>query len=140
MCIVTVNAWFVVRCSLCSRVFGPSGRRWPPAGAAARAADPTATPAAVDTEAPQARPHNGGTIAGTVTAVDYQRAVITLQPVVAPSTTPRPKVDVIVLPSTAIEGHDSAYYSLADIVRGTKLVIWTSLIGTQYNAQLIRIR
>ncbi len=111
-----------------------------PAGpGAARAAEVSPSPSA-PAEAPHPRPHNGGTIAGTVLAVDYQRAVITLQPLAPSQGPPRAKVDVLVPPSTAIEGNDAAYHTLADIARGTKLVIWTSLTGTQYSAQLIRIR
>jgi hypothetical protein len=77
--------------------------------------------------------HNGGTIAGRLTAIDYQRSTIGVD------TPGRGHIDIDVMPSTSIQGTDSAYHSFTDLKTGQRVQIFSSIAGGRYVAQIIRI-
>lgn len=125
------------------RTAAPTAARLAGAGAlvaAALAALPIAAadrgrPIAVAQATPRAqmRLRDGGVISGRVLRVDYQRGVVQV------STAGR-TLAVIVLPSTNIEGGGSGYRTLADLARGVRVQIFTSLASGRYIAQIIRVR
>jgi hypothetical protein len=82
---------------------------------------------------PPAEARNGGTIDGRVTAVDYQRSVLGID------AGTRGRFDVNVMPSTTIEGSDSAYHTLSDLKAGQRVQILSSVAGGKYVAQIIRL-
>gem|GEM_PF-1886394 len=97
-------------------------------------------PAAARTEKgtdapPQSAPKaTAGVLSGQVTSVDYQRGIL------AVSSGGR-TVDVTVLPSTSIQGKGSGYHSIAEIVRGAHVEIFTSVgADGKITAQIIRLR
>jgi hypothetical protein len=92
-------------------------------------ADPTAAP---PNGADQV--HNGGTITGRVTTIDYQRSMLGVN---APG---RGHLVVSVMPSTSIQGKDSAYHAFTDLKTGQRVQILCSIAGGSYVAQIIRIR
>lgn len=94
--------------------------------AAVAAPSPEPPPAAGDVR-------NGGTIDGRLTAVDFQRSVIGVD------AGPRGRFELVVMPSTSIEGKDSAYHSFTDLKAGQRVEIFSSIAGGQYVAQIIRI-
>jgi hypothetical protein len=96
-----------------------------PLGAAAA---PTPGPAS-----PSPDVRNGGTIDGRLTAVDYQRNVLSID------AGPRGRMDVDVMPSTSIQGKDSAYHAFTDLKAGQRIEIFSSVSGGRYVAQIIRI-
>ena len=113
--------------------------------ATAGSASPSSAPAFVqyDDEAtpvpvmvPELRedhPRNAGVIEGRVTSVDYQRGVIGLD-------TPRHgHVEVVVLPSTNIQGRGESFHTIADISRGSRLRVFLSERAGQFIAQLIHL-
>lgn len=79
------------------------------------------------------KPSNGGVISGQVTSVDYQQGLIGVK-------SGGKNLDVIVLPSTNIEGPGSGYHSIAEIARGARVDIFTSLADGRYTAQIIRLK
>ena len=83
---------------------------------------------------PSDQAHNGGTIEGRVTTIDYQRDVLGVD------AGPRGRIDVNVMPSTSIQGKDSAYHAFTDIKRGQRVQILSSIADGKYVAQIIRIR
>jgi hypothetical protein len=92
-------------------------------------AAPTPGPAS----SPADQVHNGGMIDGRLTAVDYQRSVIGVD------AGARGRLDVTVMPSTSIQGKDSAYRSVSDLKPGQRVEIFSSIAGGKYVAQIIRI-
>ena len=97
--------------------------------AAAGAPTPGPSPSA-----PAEQVHNGGTIVGKVTTIDYQRSTIGVD---APG---RGHIVVSVMPSTSIQGKDSAYHAFTDLKMGQHVQILSSIAGGKYVAQIIRIR
>lgn len=89
--------------------------------------------AAAPSPPPSAEVHDGGTIDGRVTAVDYQRSVLGIDAGV------RGRIDVSVMPSTTIQGRDSAYHALSDLKAGQRVQILSSVAGGKYVAQIIRL-
>jgi hypothetical protein len=77
---------------------------------------------------------NGGTIEGRVATIDYQRSMLGVD---AGS---RGRIDVTVMPSTSIQGKDSAYHAFTDLKTGQKVQIMSSIADGKYVAQIIRIR
>jgi hypothetical protein len=92
-------------------------------------ADPTAAPG---NGADQV--HNGGTITGRVTTIDYQRSMLGVD------AEGRGHLVVSVMPSTSIQGKDSAYHAFTDLKPGQRVQILCSIAGGSYVAQIIRIR
>lgn len=99
-----------------------------PAIAAATPA-PTAPPSAASPDV-----KDGGMITGKVTTIDYQRNVFGVD---AGS---RGRLDVWVMPTTSIQGKDSAYHTFTDLSKGMRVEILSSIAGGKYVAQIIRIR
>jgi hypothetical protein len=91
------------------------------------------TPSPLDDQ-PPARPHNAGIVDGQVVSVDYQKGVIGLQ------TPRRGRVDVMVLPSTNIQGRGDSFHTIADISRGSRLRIFLSEQAGRLIAQIIHLR
>jgi hypothetical protein len=82
---------------------------------------------------PPAEARNGGTLDGRITAVDYQRGVLGID------AGARGRFAVNVMPSTTIEGSDSAYHALSDLKAGQRVQILSSVAGGKYVAQIIRL-
>lgn len=83
---------------------------------------------------PQAAPKpSAGIVSGQVTSVDYQRGLLAVL-------SGGRKIDVTVLPSTNIQGKGGGYHSIAEIVRGAQVEIFTSIAEGKYTAQIIRLR
>ena len=93
--------------------------------------DDDQAPAPVQRDEPA---HNAGVVEGHVVSVDYQRGVIGLQ------TPRRGRVDVVVLPSTNIQGRGESFHTIADISRGARLRIFLSEQAGHFIAQLIHLR
>lgn len=77
---------------------------------------------------------NGGTIDGKVETIDYQRNVLGVD------AGTRGHIDVSVMPSTSIQGKDSAYHAFTDLKAGQRVQIMSSIADGKYVAQIIRIR
>jgi hypothetical protein len=77
---------------------------------------------------------NAGIIEGQVISVDYQRGMIGLL------TPDRGRVDVMVLPSTNIQGRGDGFHTIADIGRGSRLRVFLSQRAGQFFAQIIHLR
>jgi hypothetical protein len=92
-----------------------------------------AAPSPSPSPEPAAGAHDGGTIDGRVTAVNYQRGVVGVD------AGTRGRIDVGVMPSTTIQGTDSAYHALSDLKAGQRVQILSSVAGGKYVAQIIRI-
>lgn len=78
--------------------------------------------------------HDGGTISGRLIAIDYQRSAIRVD------AGARGRIDVSVMPSTSIQGNDSAYHAFTDLKTGQRVQILSSIADGKYVAQIIRIR
>ena len=78
--------------------------------------------------------HNGGTIDGKVAAIDYQRSMLWI------NAGARGRIDITVMPSTSIQGRDSAYHAFTDLKTGQRVQILSSIADGKYVAQIIRIR
>jgi hypothetical protein len=78
--------------------------------------------------------HNGGTITGRLTSIDYQRSMLGVD---APG---RGHIVVSVMPSTSIQGKDSGYHAFTDLKPGQRVQILCSIAGGSYVAQIIRMR
>jgi hypothetical protein len=104
------------------------------ASLAASAGDPS--PAPGDTDAAvdrgQVRAKNAGTIEGDVVAVDYRTGTIAVQ-------SGSRRLEIVVLPSTNIVGSDK-FHTIADIQKGSRVVVILSQRGGTYSAQIIRLR
>jgi hypothetical protein len=77
---------------------------------------------------------NGGTIDGRVETIDYQRSVLGVD------AGTRGHIDVSVMPTTSIQGKDSAYHAFTDLKMGQRVQILSSIADGKYVAQIIRIR
>jgi hypothetical protein len=98
---------------------------------AAAMASPSPSPAP-STGPDQVR--NGGTIDGRLTTVDYQGGTLGVD---AGS---RGRINVSVMPSTSIQGRDTAYHTITDLKPGERVQIFSSIADGRYVAQIIRIR
>jgi hypothetical protein len=78
--------------------------------------------------------HDGGTINGRVTSIDYQRSILGVDAV------GRGHIDVNVMPSTSIQAKDAAYHAFTDLKTGERVQIFSSITNGTYVAQIIRIR
>jgi len=94
----------------------------------AATAAPTAPPAAPE------QVHNGGTITGKIVAIDYQRNTLGV------AAGARGRMIISVMPSTSIQGKDSAYHTFSDLKTGVVVQILSSIADGKYVAQIIRIR
>lgn len=94
----------------------------------AAVAAPTGSPAASD------QVHNGGTITGKIIAIDYQLDTLGV------AAGARGRIVISVMPSTSIQGRDSAYHSFTDLKTGEVVQILSSIADGKYVAQIIRIR
>jgi hypothetical protein len=92
-------------------------------------ADPTPAPS---NSADQV--HDGGTITGRVTTIDYQRSMLGVD------ATGRGHIVVSVMPSTSIQGKDDGYHAFTDLKLGQRVQILCSIAGGSYVAQIIRMR
>lgn len=97
--------------------------------AAAGAPTPSPLPSATSTQV-----HDGGTIVGKVTTINYQLNVLGVDAL------GRGHIDVSVMPSTSIQGNDSAYHAFTDLKLGQHVQILSSIADGKYVAQIIRIR
>jgi hypothetical protein len=97
--------------------------------AAAGAPTPAPSP-----NVPAEQVHNGGTIVGKVTTIDYQRNVLGVD------AEGRGHIEVSVMPSTSIQGKDAAYHAFTDLKTGQHVQILSSIADGKYVAQIIRIR
>lgn len=113
-------------------VYGVMGRRW--LFALALVALPwAATAAPSPSPSPTEQVHNGGTITGKIVAIDYQANTLGVAAGVH-------RIEVSVMPSTSIQGHDSTYHTFTDLRTGETVQILSSIAGGKYVAQIIRIR
>jgi len=80
------------------------------------------------------RTKNAGVVEGQVVSVDYQSGMIGLM------TADRGRVDVMVMPSTNIQGRGDDFHTIADIARGSRLRVFMSQRAGQFFAQIIRLR
>ena len=87
-----------------------------------------------DPSAPAGQVHDGGTIDGKITAIDYQRSELGVD------AGARGRIDVSVMPSTSIQGKDSAYHAFTDLKTGQHVRILSSIADGKYVAQIINIR
>jgi hypothetical protein len=101
----------------------------PPAGVVVAQEDETPAPIGKSEHA-----HNAGVVVGEVVSVDYQTGMIGLQ------TQRRGRVDVVVLPSTNIQGRGDSFHTIADISRGSRLKIFLSEQAGRLVAQIIHLR
>ena len=105
------------------------------AGAVSAAASPTASP--LMPAAPAAVPehaHDGGVVTGTVVGIDYVRGLMSLK------ADKKGTLDVYVLPSTNIQGKPNGYYTIADLKKGANVQVFTSIVGSRTNAEIIKIK
>jgi hypothetical protein len=105
--------------------------------AAAAAPSPSPSPSFSPSASASATPsqvRNGGTIDGRVASIDYQRNILGID------TPSRGRIDVSVMPSTNIQGNDSAYHTFTDLKTGQRVQIMSSIADGKYVAQIIRIR
>jgi hypothetical protein len=92
-------------------------------------ADPTPAPSSSTDQV-----HDGGTITGRLTTIDYQRSMIGVD------ASGRGHIVVSVMPSTSIQGKDSGYHAFTDLKLGQRVQILCSVAGGSYVAQIIRMR
>jgi hypothetical protein len=78
--------------------------------------------------------HDGGTITGKVVTIDYQNDTLGV------AAGARGRIAVSVMPSTSIQGRDSAYHTFTDLKTGETVQILSSIADGKYVAQIIRIR
>ena len=85
---------------------------------------------------PTAAPGNGAdqVINGRVTTVDYQGGMLGVD---AGSLG---RIRVSIMPSTSIQGRDTAYHTITDLKPGERVQILSSIADGRYVAQIIRIR
>jgi|SRR5271165_6070622 len=82
---------------------------------------------------PAVRAHYAGVIEGIVAAVDYRLGTISVQ-------MPSRRLDVIVLPSTTIQGTSNAFHTIADIAKGQRVEVFMSQRGNSFIAEIIHLR
>jgi hypothetical protein len=80
------------------------------------------------------RPRDAGVVDGQIVSVDYQKGMLSVQ------TASRGRIDVLVLPSTSIQGKGNEYHSISDLTKGQRVSIFASQIAGRYTAQIIRLR
>jgi len=81
-----------------------------------------------------AHARDGGVLSGKIVGIDYVRGWMSVR---APHNR---MVDVYVMPSTNIQGRTSGYYTIADLKRGENVEVFTSVIGSRTNAQIIKLK
>lgn len=91
-------------------------------------------PAAAALEAVPDRARDGGVLAGTITAIDYVRGIMSMR------ADKRGAMDVYVLPSTNIQGKSNGYFTISDLKKGSSVEVFTSVVGTRTNAQIIKLK
>ncbi len=102
------------------------------------AASPSAWPdsnlvvAASDKAKGSEQAKNAGTIDGSVVAIDYRAGTMSVQ-------SGSRKVDIVVLPSTNIQGPGNAFHTIADIQKGAHVRVLMSQRGSTFTAQLIHL-
>jgi hypothetical protein len=84
------------------------------------------------TPSPDVRVRNAGVIEGQVVAVDYRTDVIAVQ-------TSSRRYQIVVLPSTNIQGHSNTFHTIADISKGERVQIYMSQRGNSFVAQIIHL-
>jgi len=72
-------------------------------------------------------------IDGRLRAVDYQKDTIVV------NGRNRGVMTITLMPSTSIQGKDAGYHAITDLKPGIHVQIFSSLVGTTYTAQIIRI-
>jgi hypothetical protein len=75
---------------------------------------------------------NAGVLEGRVVSVDRERGMMTIQ-------SAHGRYDVVVLPSTNIQGHDGAFHTIADLERGQLVRVFMSQREGIYFAQFIHM-
>ncbi len=105
------------------------------APALAKKSPPPAAPPSYDEEGRAAVPRQraAGSINGRVVAIDYRSGMMTVD-------APRGRFDVIVLPSTNIQGPNGGFRTIADVVRGAKVHVLMSQRGNEFIAQIITLK
>jgi len=78
--------------------------------------------------------HDGGVLNGTVVGIDYVRGVMSLR------AEKKGMLDVYVLPSTNIQGKRTGYYTIADLKKGANVEVFTSVVGSRTNAEIIKLK
>jgi hypothetical protein len=103
--------------------------------ATAQAADksPVPSPSPSATAAADDRSRDGGVITGTVTNVDYNAGIISVD------STTQGKVDVQTMPSTSVTADEPGYHSLTDVSKGSKVQIFISKTAGKLVAQIIHL-
>ena len=96
------------------------------------AADARAVVVSVDKPKDQEQAKSAGTIDGQVEAIDYRAGTMSVQAGAR-------KVDIIVLPSTNIQGTGNTFHTIADIKKGAHVRVLLSQRGSTYTAQLINL-
>jgi hypothetical protein len=93
----------------------------------------TDAPDADESSKPEAKPRNAGVVEGVVAAVDYRGGTISVQ-------LPSRRIDVVVLPSTNIQGSTNSFHTIADIVKGQRIQVFMSQRGNSFIAEIIHLR
>ena len=88
--------------------------------------------ASVDTSKNPDTAKSAGTIDGQVSAIDYRAGTMSVQAGTR-------KVDVVVLPSTNIQGAGNTFHTIADIKKGAHVRVLMSQRGSVFTAQLINL-
>jgi hypothetical protein len=94
------------------------------------AAAPSPSPAP-----PAESAHDGGTINGRISSVDYQGSTLAVD-----SPARGGRIDIVVMPSTSIQAAGAGYHSITDLKAGQSVSIFSSYANGKYVAQIIRIR
>lgn len=76
---------------------------------------------------------DGGTIAGRVTNIDYQRGLLRIE------TPRRENFEISVMPTTSFQTNDPGYHAFTDVSRGSKVSVLASRIGGKLVAQIIKL-
>ena len=108
-----------------------AGSPW--ASISTRASSATVVVVADDSPKAPERAKDAGTLDGQVVAIDYRAGTMSVQ---AGSR----RVDVVVLPSTNIQGPGNSFRTIADIHKGAHVRVLMSQRGETYTAQLINLR
>lgn len=80
----------------------------------------------------ESQARNAGVLEGRVVSVDHAHGMMTVQ-------SAHGRFDVMVLPSTNIQGHDGDFHTIADLYRGQLVRIFMSRRDGVYFAQLIHL-
>lgn len=103
-------------------------------GLAALPAAALAAPSPAPVPSPSDQVRDGGTLDAKITTVDFQRNEIGVD------ARGHGHLTVTVMPSTSIQGKDSAYHTFTDLKAGQHVQIMSSIAGGKYVAQIIRIQ